>query len=81
MFLQRQQLEPFSAQSSGRRCVRAADAVTRLPVQVTTHDLERAALIVALKHAEHLPLPQERFPAWAKRSNSGTLTMHRKCWA
>src|SRR5579872_1224905 len=46
--------------------VRAADAVTRLPAQVTTDDLEGAALIVALKHAEHLPLLQERFPAWAE---------------
>jgi protein-tyrosine-phosphatase len=45
--------------------VRAAEAVTRLPAQVTADDLERAALIVALKHAEHLPLLQERFPAWA----------------
>ena len=26
-----------------------------------------AALVVALKHAEHLPLLQERFPAWAER--------------
>jgi predicted translation initiation factor SUI1 len=47
--------------------VRAAEAVTRLPAQVTTDDLERAALIIALKHAEHLPLLQERFPAWAGR--------------
>ena len=47
--------------------VRAADAVTRLPGQVTSDDLERAALIVALKHAEHLPLLQERFPAWAEK--------------
>ncbi len=47
--------------------VRAAEAVTRLPAQVTTDDLEGAALIVALKHAEHLPLLQERFPAWAEK--------------
>jgi len=47
--------------------VRAAEAVTRLPAQVTTDDLERAALIVALKHAEHLPLLQERFPAWVEK--------------
>jgi protein-tyrosine phosphatase len=46
--------------------VRAAEAVARLPAQVTTDDLEGAALIVALKHAEHLPLLQERFPAWAE---------------
>ncbi len=47
--------------------VRAGDAITRMPAQVTTDDLERAALVVALKHAEHLPLLQERFPAWAEK--------------
>src|SRR5581483_5026331 len=47
--------------------VRAGDALTRMPVQVTTGDLEGAALVVALKHAEHLPLLQERFPAWAEK--------------
>ena len=47
--------------------VRAGDAVTRLPAQVTTDDLEGAASVVALKHAEHLPLLQERFPAWAEK--------------
>src|SRR4051794_24736689 len=45
--------------------VRAGEAITRMPAQVTTDDLEGAALVVALKHAEHLPLLQERFPAWA----------------
>src|SRR6266498_3912085 len=47
--------------------VRAGDAIIRLPAQVTTGDLETAALIVALKHAEHLPLLQERFPAWVEK--------------
>jgi len=47
--------------------VRAADAVTRLPAQVTTGDLEGADRVVALKQAEHLPLLQERFPAWAEK--------------
>jgi translation initiation factor 1 len=47
--------------------VRAGDAITRVPAQVTTDDLEGAALVVALKHAEHLPLLQERFPAWAEK--------------
>ena len=47
--------------------LRTADAMTRLPAQVTTDDLERADRIVALKHAEHLPLLQERFPAWAEK--------------
>ena len=47
--------------------VRAADAVTRLPAQVMVEDLEGADRVVALKQAEHLPLLQERFPAWADR--------------
>src|SRR5262245_56872288 len=47
--------------------VRAGYAITRMPAQVTGDDLEGAALIVALKHAEHLPLLQERFPAWAEK--------------
>jgi protein-tyrosine phosphatase len=47
--------------------VRAGDAFIRMPAQVTTDDLENAARIVALKHAEHLPLLQERFPTWAER--------------
>ena len=47
--------------------VRAGDAITRTPAQVTTDDLEGAALVVALKQAEHLPLLHERFPAWAEK--------------
>jgi translation initiation factor 1 len=47
--------------------VRAADAMTRFPAQVTIDDLERADWVIALKHAEHLPLLQERFPAWAEQ--------------
>ena len=47
--------------------IRAGDAITRMPAQVTADDLEGAALVVALKHAEHLPLLQERFPAWAEK--------------
>src|ERR1700757_1154389 len=31
-------------------------AITRMPTHVMSDDLERAALIVALKQAEHLPL-------------------------
>lgn len=47
--------------------VEAADAATRLPAQVTTDNLEGADRVIALKHAEHLPLLQERFPAWVKK--------------
>src|SRR3954451_12762167 len=47
--------------------VGAAEAVARLPAQGTTADLDGAALIVALKRTEHLPLLRERFPAWAEK--------------
>jgi translation initiation factor 1 len=47
--------------------VRAADAVARLPAQVTPDELEKADRVIALKHAEHLPLLQERFPAWVEK--------------
>jgi translation initiation factor 1 len=44
--------------------VSAAADFARSPAQVTAADLEQADRIVALKQAEHLPLLQERFPAW-----------------
>jgi translation initiation factor 1 len=47
--------------------VRAGDAITRMPAQVTGDDLKGATMIVALKQAEHLPLLQDRFPAWAEK--------------
>src|SRR5205085_1915892 len=45
----------------------ASDNCARPPAQVTTDDLEAADRVVALKQAEHLPLLQERFPAWAEK--------------
>jgi protein-tyrosine phosphatase len=45
----------------------AADAVARFPVQVIVEDLEAADRVIALKQAEHLPLLQERFPAWTEK--------------
>jgi protein-tyrosine phosphatase len=39
----------------------------RYPIQVTVEDFEVAHWIVALKEAEHLPLMQERFPAWTEK--------------
>jgi translation initiation factor 1 len=47
--------------------IRATDAFTRLPAQVTSEDLEQVDRIVALKKDEHLPLLEERFPAWAEK--------------
>jgi predicted translation initiation factor SUI1 len=47
--------------------VRDAERCSRLPCQVTLDELAGADVIIALKHAEHLPLLQERFPAFAEK--------------
>lgn len=39
----------------------------RMPRQVADSELAEAALIVALKEAEHRPLLEERYPAWTER--------------
>jgi low molecular weight protein-tyrosine phosphatase len=43
----------------------ALGAAPRSPRDVTAEDLDGAAMIIALKEAEHRPLVQERFPRWA----------------
>jgi len=40
----------------------------RLPLRVTESDLAAAALVVALKEAEHRPLMAERFLVWVERA-------------
>src|SRR5947209_14660397 len=45
----------------------AGDDCARAPAQVTAEDLEAVNRVVALKQHEHLPLLQERFPAWAEK--------------
>jgi len=62
--------------ATGDAGVQSEDAMMRMPAQETSDDLERATLIVALKHHEHLPLLQERFPAWAERVEFWHVTMH-----
>lgn len=47
--------------------IRAEEECARLPTRLTVDDLDSAALIIALKEAEHLPLLKERFPAWADK--------------
>jgi len=47
--------------------IRDAERCRRRPAQVTMDDLEQADAIIALKHAEHLPLLQVRFPAFIER--------------
>jgi protein-tyrosine phosphatase len=43
--------------------------LARMPLQLEVADLESADHIVALKHAEHSPLMQERFPSWLGTSD------------
>jgi len=40
----------------------------RFPKELSTDDLAAAALVIALKEAEHRPLMEARFPAWAART-------------
>src|SRR6185369_9510253 len=47
--------------------IRDAERCGRLPAQVTMAELEQADVIVALKHAKHWPLLQERFPGVAEK--------------
>jgi low molecular weight protein-tyrosine phosphatase len=47
--------------------IRDGEACSRFPVPVAVSDLENAALVIALKDAEHRPLLEERFPVWATR--------------
>jgi protein-tyrosine phosphatase len=49
------------------RGLRAVAEFGRFPIQVTVEDFEMAHWIIALKEAEHLPLLQERFPAWTEK--------------
>jgi predicted translation initiation factor SUI1 len=49
------------------RGLRAVAEFGRSPIQATVEDFAAAHWIVALKEAEHLPLLQERFPAWAEK--------------
>jgi predicted translation initiation factor SUI1 len=50
-----------------RMGISASAATSRFPVQVGTDDFEKSHVIVALKHAEHLPLLQERHPTWIEK--------------
>jgi len=40
----------------------------RYPLPLSSHDLRREELVIALKEAEHRPLMRERFPGWAHRA-------------
>src|SRR5262245_2052431 len=49
------------------RGLRTIADFARSPMQVASDDFAAAGWIVALKETEHLPLLQERFPAWAEK--------------
>jgi len=49
------------------RGVHATADFARYPMRATVEDFEMAHWIVALKKAEHMPLLQERFPAWTEK--------------
>jgi protein-tyrosine phosphatase len=59
-------ISPFTLYALGEMAVstRAAD---RFPKQCTADDLSKAALVVAVKEAEHRPLMRERFADWENR--------------
>jgi len=59
--------------------VRATEDVARIPAQVTLADLNQAERIVALKQAEHLPLLQERFPAWVEKIQIPEKDLRHQC--
>jgi translation initiation factor 1 len=47
--------------------LRITEELTKAPSQLTLEDLENSDRIVAMNQAEHLPLLQERFPAWVDK--------------
>src|SRR5437867_2148539 len=56
----------FAVKALEARGLRGLSEFARFPIQATAEDFEKAKWIVALKEPEHLPLLQERFPAWAE---------------
>ena len=60
-------MEASAIKALEARGLRAVPEFGRFPIQVTVEDFEAAHWIVALKEAEHLPLLQERYPAWAEK--------------
>ena len=44
--------------------IRASADFARLPQEVTPDEMDQADRVVALKRTEHLPMFEERFPAW-----------------
>jgi protein-tyrosine phosphatase len=51
-------------------------SAARMPLRVTTLDLDAADHIVALKYDEHLPLLRERFSDWTEANESRVEFWH-----
>jgi protein-tyrosine phosphatase len=60
-------MEVSAVKALEARGLRAVAEFGRFPTQATVGDFEAARWVVALKEAEHLPLLQERYPAWAEK--------------
>jgi translation initiation factor 1 len=60
-------MAPAAVQALESMGIRDAERYARFPAQVTADDLDKADKIIALIKDEHLPLFQERFPAWAEK--------------
>jgi protein-tyrosine phosphatase len=60
-------MEVSAVKALEARGLRSVAEFGRFPIQATVEDFGAAHWIVALKEAEHLPLLQERFPAWAEK--------------
>jgi predicted translation initiation factor SUI1 len=60
-------MEASAIKALEARGLRAVPEFARFPIQVRVEDFEAAHWIVALKEAEHLPLLQERYTAWAEK--------------
>jgi protein-tyrosine phosphatase len=60
-------MEVSAVKALEARGLRAVAEFGRFPIQATVQDIEAAHWIVALKEAEHRPLLQERFSAWAEK--------------
>jgi protein-tyrosine phosphatase len=60
-------MEASAIKALEARGLRAVPEFARFPIQVTVEDFEAAHWIVALQEAEHLPLLQERYPAWTEK--------------
>ena len=61
-------VHPATAQALAAAGTSFDPLIARMPLRLTSADLDAADHIVALKADEHLPLLRERFPAWIREN-------------